>query len=176
MKHVDALSRHPMMTIMGQSISEQIKIQQKQDHEIKALIEIARDKTYDNYQLNNGVLYKFQDGRDLFIIPNSLETDIIHSIHEKGHYAAKRTEEIISQECYIRDLNHKIEKYIASCVPYILSNRKKDKREGYLHPLPKPDTPLHTYHADHSGSLETTSQNYIRCTNKFPPFDQRLRH
>lgn len=160
MKYVDALSRYPVMTISKHSVLTQVKTQQKQDNEIKALSEVARDKTYNGYHVTNDLLYKLQDGRDLLVIPETLETDIIRLVHEKGHFATKRTEEVIRQEYFIRDLKSKVERYIASCVPCILSNRKEGKREGYLHSLPKPDIPLHTYHTDHLGPLESTSKNY----------------
>ncbi|GBN63453.1 Retrovirus-related Pol polyprotein from transposon 297 [Araneus ventricosus] len=37
---------------------------------------------------------------------------------------------------------------------------KRGKKEGLLHPLQQEDTPLHTYHIDHLGSLESTNKNY----------------
>lgn len=160
MKHVDALSRHPVMAISKCSVIPQVKSQQERDSETKALIEIAKERSYDNYHMNGDLLYKFQDGRDLLVIPQSLETDIIRVIHEKGHFAAKRTEELVRQEYFIRDLKENVSKCIASCVPCILMNRKEGKQEGYLHPLPKPDSPLHTLYADHLGPLETTRKNY----------------
>jgi len=63
MKHVDALSRHPVMTISAYSIIPQIEKHQEQDGEIKALIEILKDRdNYDNYFMRGGLLYKFKNG------------------------------------------------------------------------------------------------------------------
>lgn len=161
MKHVDALSRHPIMTISTCFVVPQIKKQQERDDETKALIEVLKNKeSYDNYFMRGDLLYKFKDGRNLLVVPKSLETDIIQAIHEKGHFATARTEEIIRQEYYIKNLKDKVEQYIASCVPCILTRRKEGKQEGYLHPIPKPDVPLHTYHADHLGPLDTTCKSY----------------
>ncbi|GBM63762.1 Pro-Pol polyprotein [Araneus ventricosus] len=42
----------------------------------------------------------------------------------------------------------------------INSQEKRGKKEGLLHPLQKEDTPLHTYHIDHLGPLESTNKNY----------------
>ena len=56
--------------------------------------------------------------------------------------AAKCTEEHIRQEYFIRDLRNKVERHIACSV---FTNRKEGRQEGYLHPIPKPDVPLHTY-------------------------------
>lgn len=44
MKHVDALSRHPVMAVSMCLIIAQVKIQQNQDTEIKAIIAILKDK------------------------------------------------------------------------------------------------------------------------------------
>ncbi|KAG5317167.1 POL3 protein, partial [Pseudoatta argentina] len=82
---------------------------------------------------------------NLLVIPRTLELDVIRTIHEKGHMAAKCTEERIRQEYFIRDLRSKVERHIASCVQCILTDRKDGRQEGYLHPIPKPDVPLHTY-------------------------------
>ncbi|XP_011054535.1 PREDICTED: uncharacterized protein LOC105146151 [Acromyrmex echinatior] len=100
MKHVDALNRHPVMTIAKSPIIPQIRSQQASDEEIQAIIEIAKDK------------------------PN------------------------------------KVERHIANCVQCILTNHKEDRQEGYLHPIPKSDVPLHTYHIDHLGPLDTTNKSY----------------
>ncbi|KAG5318843.1 POL3 protein, partial [Pseudoatta argentina] len=80
MKHVDALSRHPVMTIAKSPIISQIRSQQASDKEIQAIIE----------HICGDLLYKFQDGRDLFVIPRALELDVIRTIHEKRHMAAKQ--------------------------------------------------------------------------------------
>jgi len=149
MRHVDALSRYPVTTISKGLVIPQIENQQKKDDEIRALLEVAKEKPYDNYHVNGRLLYKFQDVRDLLVIPKALETDIIRTIHEKGHISAKRTEELIRQEYFIRGLKNKVEQHLSSCVPCILTSRKIGKQKGYLHPIPKPDTPLHTYHLDY---------------------------
>lgn len=105
MKHVDALSRHPIMTISICSVMPQIKKQQEQDDETKAVIEILRNKeNYDNYFMRGDLLYNLKDGRNLVVIPKLLETDIIQAVHEKGHFATTRTEELIRQEYYIKNL------------------------------------------------------------------------
>jgi len=56
MRHVDALSRYPITTISKGLIIPQIGNQQEKDDEIKALLEVAKDKPYDNYHVNGGLL------------------------------------------------------------------------------------------------------------------------
>ena len=41
-----------------------------------------------------------------------------------------------------------------------MANRKRGKQEGQLHSVPKEDVPLHTYHVDYLGPLESTSKVY----------------
>ncbi|KAG5320516.1 POL2 protein, partial [Pseudoatta argentina] len=107
MKHIDTIVKSPIIP--------QIRSQQANDEEIQAIKEIVKDKSYKNYHISGDLLYKFQDGRDLLVIPRTLELDVIR-IHEKGHMAAKRTEERIRQEYFIRDLRNKVERHIASCI------------------------------------------------------------
>lgn len=106
-------------------------MQQKQDNEIRAIIEIFQDKSYSDYNMCEDLLYYFKDGRNLLVIPKSMEIDVIKAIHEKGHFAAKRTEEFVWQEYYIRDLRKKVEYFIINCVPCILINRKQGKKVTY---------------------------------------------
>ena len=49
---------------------------------------------------------------------------------------------------------------ISNCIPCILANRKRGKQEGLLQPMQKESLPLHTFHIDHLGPLETTNKNY----------------
>lgn len=58
------------------------------------------------------------------------------------------------------DLKKKVKVFIANCITCILSNRKEGRQEGFLNPIPKEDTPLHTFHVDHVGKLSSTSKNY----------------
>lgn len=42
----------------------------------------------------------------------------------------------------------------------MISERKKGKKEGFLHPIPKEDQPLQTYHVDHLGPMTATDKQY----------------
>ncbi|GFY74414.1 transposon Tf2-6 polyprotein [Trichonephila inaurata madagascariensis] len=89
-----------------------------------------------------------------------METEIFKIIHEKGHFSVAKTEEVVKQEFFIPNLNKLAQQLIANCVPCILANRKSGKREGFLNPIPKDETPLYTYHVDFIGPLESTDKNY----------------
>ncbi|GBN23525.1 Pro-Pol polyprotein [Araneus ventricosus] len=89
-----------------------------------------------------------------------MQTEIIRNAHERGHTGVKYTEKHLQGYYYIPKLRQKVEKIISNCVHCILINQKRGKKEGLLHPLQKEDTPLHTYHIDHLGPLESTNKNY----------------
>ena len=160
MRHVDALSRNPICMIIQDSTILKITQAQETDEHIKAIKEILQNKPYDDYLIKNNVLYKCVNGNDLLVVPEEMQMNLIRAAHEKGHFAVKRTEENLNNEFYIPNVKQKIEKCIANCVTCILVNRKSGKQEGMLHPIEKEETPLHTYHIDHLGPLESTHKNY----------------
>jgi transposase InsO family protein len=106
------------------------------------------------------LLYKEENGQNLLVIPTGMQEQIIKNAHENGHFASKKTSELISREYYIPKLENKIKKVIANCIPCILAERKTGKQEGLLHPIPKGDKPLQVYHADHVGPLDSTKKGY----------------
>ena len=79
----------------------------------------------------------------------------------KYHFLIKCTKEAIKQQFYISKLTMKIENVIANCVlrPYLLGN-KKIRDKSFLNLLMKDDAPLHTYHLDHLGPLDSINKNY----------------
>ncbi|KAK9692729.1 Integrase zinc binding domain [Popillia japonica] len=89
-----------------------------------------------------------------------MQVDVIRSAHERGHFACRKTRELIEQEYFIPGLQSKVERFITNCVPCIMVNRKAGKKEGYLQAIFKEAVPLHTYHLDHLGPLETTGKSY----------------
>lgn len=159
MNHVDALSRYPVMIIQD-SLVTKIKTAQEQDSEIQTIKEILKLKPYSDFLLKSDILYKFIDGEELLVVPESMQIDIIRNAHDRGHYASKRTEETLKHQFYIPKVKEKIDRFIKNCVPCILINRKTGKQDGLLHPIEKEAIPLHTYHVDHLGPLTSTNKNY----------------
>ena len=57
MRHVDSLSRYPIMTISsGDSILIRIRNIQRNDSELRAIMEVLKEKPYNDYLLHNDVL------------------------------------------------------------------------------------------------------------------------
>lgn len=159
MKHVDALSRNTVM-VVSDIISLLIKDAQNQDDHVKAIKTILEKEAYENYSIENDVLFKYVGDRKLLVVPTKMYQDVISRAHQQGHFGVKKTEELIKKEFFIPKLIEKIEYCIRCCIPCILMKRKYGKAEGKLYPIPKEDEPLDTFHADHLTALATTPKGY----------------
>jgi len=160
MQHVDALSRFPVMYALSNELTTRIKRAQLDDEKIKAIIEVLKEKPYEDYTIIDGILFKFSKGNDLLVVPKGMQTEIIRNSHERGHFSVKKTEEIIRQDYYISNLNAKIIRVIENCIKCIINNKKAGRKEGLLHPIFKGSLPFQTYQVDHVGPMESTHKGY----------------
>lgn len=149
MRHVDALSRAPVVRVVTSGVLQSIKKSQADDTACKAIREVLSTKTYENYVLRCDILYKGVDGHYLLVVRKLLQTQIIQSAHEHGHINAAKVEAIVKQEYAIDNLHRKVARVLANCVPCILSSRKAGNQEGMYNLTETMDVPLHTYHIDH---------------------------
>ena len=125
-----AVTRYYMAISSEDNIILKVVKAQKSDPELWAILEVLKEKPYDDYTMRNDILYKFKDGRELLVIPQDMQSKIILMAHGRGHFSVKRTEEAVKQEYYIPMLPKKTENVIANCVPCILGNKKAGKQEG----------------------------------------------
>ncbi|KAG5893651.1 hypothetical protein JTB14_028806 [Gonioctena quinquepunctata] len=164
MSHVDALSLHPnVMTLTltkEDGVVERLRRAQELDEHILAIKKILSTEDYEDFFVKSDILYKFVNGRELIVVPKMMQTDIIKKAHEIGHFALPKTGEVVNREFLIPKLKEKIQKCLGNCIHCILGNRKEEKKEGMLHPIPKQEGPLHTYHVDHLGPMPSTNKNY----------------
>ncbi|GFV32620.1 hypothetical protein TNCV_441121 [Trichonephila clavipes] len=137
MKHVDALSRYPIMMISSHDITQKIKEAQNKDEFISQLKSGIKVTPSDEYFLKNEILYKLHKNSELLVVPEMMQREIVLHAHAQGHFASKKTESIVSQEFYIPRFTKIVQDVITICVPCILSSRKAGKQEGFLHPIPK---------------------------------------
>lgn len=146
--------------IVDEKISSMIIQQQNEEERLRAIKQMLENEPYDDYLIERGVLMKRVGERNLIVLPSAMQHDVIRKTHENGHCGVKKMIESISEEFYIPKLREKLEKYIRCCVPCILAEKKKGKKEGELRPIPKGDVPLATYHIDHRGPMTPTSKLY----------------
>ncbi|GBN43865.1 Transposon Tf2-9 polyprotein [Araneus ventricosus] len=162
MRHVDALSRNAvcMVTRSQSEITRKIATAQEADEHIRLMKTLVEKGLRDDYIMKENVLFLQGGGRELIVVPEAMEFEIIRGIHNKGHFAAQKTEDLLKRDFYISNVKTKIEQVILNCIECILCNRKRGKGEGLLNPIPKDNIPLSTYHVDFIGPLPSTNKRY----------------
>ncbi|GFV83814.1 hypothetical protein TNCV_2556001 [Trichonephila clavipes] len=160
MKHVDALSRYPVMIVYIDTFTSKLKKAQEEDDNIQTLKSLLEKQESEEFFERNGILYKYLNGRELIVTPKAMEAEIIKLIHENGHFSVGKTEEIVKQEFFIPNLTNVVKIVIVNCVPCILANKKTGKKEGFLNPISKESIPLSTYHVDFIGPLPSKNKSY----------------
>lgn len=158
MQHVDALSR--MYIIQTPSLLLDIQRAQENDEHFKAIKEILKEKTFEDYVIHNKLLCKYADSLYQIVVPNDMQTNLINAAHQQGHFKQPKLEKLIEKEFFIPNLRNKIDLVISNCVPCILVDRKQGKKEGFLHPISKEPVPLDTLHIDHLGPMPSTNKEY----------------
>ncbi|GFY35648.1 hypothetical protein TNCV_2619391 [Trichonephila clavipes] len=160
MKHVDALSRYPVMMVCNDTLTSKLKKAQEEDDNIQTLKLLLEKQESEELFEGNGILYKYLNGRKLIVTPKAMQAGLIKLIQENGHFSVGKTEEIVKQEFFIPNLTNVVKKVIANCVPCILANKKTGKKEGFLNSISKESIPLSTYHVDFIGPLPSTNKSY----------------
>ncbi|GFU58774.1 hypothetical protein TNCV_3089151 [Trichonephila clavipes] len=160
MKHVDALSRYPVMMVCNDTLTSKLKKAQEEDDNIQTFKSFLEKQEPEEFFERNGILYKYLNGRELIVTAKAMQAKLIKLIHENGHFSVGKTEEIVKQEFFIPNLSNVVKKVIVNCVPCILANKKTGKKEGFLNPISKESIPLSTYHVDFIGPLPSTNKSY----------------
>ncbi|GFX33816.1 hypothetical protein TNCV_3962251 [Trichonephila clavipes] len=76
MKHVDALSRYPIMMISSHDITQKIKEAQNKDEFISQLKSAIKITPSDEYFLKNEILYKLHKNSELLVVPEMMQREI----------------------------------------------------------------------------------------------------
>lgn len=142
------------MAIISEFLAR-LAIAQREDERIKNIV--IDDKTFTSI---GGIIYEVADGQNLLLIPNRMQTEVIRSVHNIGHFRIAKTKELIKKDYSINNLENKITEVISHCVPCILVNRKQGKQEGFLQNIDKGDTPLAMWQVDFLGPLTPTPKGY----------------
>ncbi|KAL0861495.1 hypothetical protein ABMA27_009023 [Loxostege sticticalis] len=158
MRHADALSRNPYTVAVVSDFHDQLRRAQLTDDGLRAIVEVLKEKPYEDYVLDNNLLYKGQ--QRCLVIPKTMENDILNRVHSKGHFSKRKMKELICKDYFIPNLDKKIEQFILGCIPCLLATRKSGKQEGWLNSIEKASIPMHTLHCDHIGPLCQTKKMY----------------
>lgn len=84
---------------------------------------LEQQQQYNDFCMRNGIVYKYESGRELLVVPASMEIEVIKTAHENGHFAFKKVEECIKQQYHIEKLKEKIQGVVNSCIPCILADK-----------------------------------------------------
>lgn len=142
MRHIDALSRNPVSVFAVQlekdGLIEKLRKAQREDSELKSLIESVRAGKYSDFSLVRGdVLHKIVNDEELLVAPKSMQMDIIKQAHQQGHFGCDKTERLLANEFRFPRMRDKVQKVIANCVKCILSEKKQGKADDLLHSIEK---------------------------------------
>lgn len=164
MRHVDALSRHPLPAAMlveecEDSILARLRRNQLKDDELKNITKQVEENQADGFVIVNGLLCKEVNGDTLIVIPKLMQTSVIRQIHKRGHFGSAKTEQLLKSDYWIKNMHSKVERVIQNCLACIMAAKKTGKQEGWLHPIDK-EIPLDTYHMDHLGPMPSTQKKY----------------
>ncbi|GFW80713.1 transposon Tf2-6 polyprotein [Trichonephila clavipes] len=90
MKHVDALSRYPVMMVCNDTLTSKLKNAQEEDDNIQTLKSLLEKQESEDFFERNGILYKYLNGRELIVTPKAMQAELIKLIHENGHFSLIR--------------------------------------------------------------------------------------
>lgn len=152
-------SRAPVMVIEDKLISL-IKARQMDDERCKTITIIRKKGPYKDFSIEDGLLKKFVDGKHVLFVPDTMQRELIRTVHSNGHFGVTKVIDIITKDYYIPRLVELTKDVIACCVPCILATHKRGKKEGELNPIPKGEIPFAVYHIDHVGPMDATSKLY----------------
>lgn len=168
MKHVDALSRNPKdaVNINRLEISDWFYIIQNQDDRLKRIIDLIKNGCGDadiknNYEFKDDRLYKKTLNGNRLVVPGVARWRIVQMHHDDvGHVGLKRCMDIIKKDFWFPKMSRFIRKYVMSCLHCAYSKSEYGKKEGKLHPIPKPTEPMKMIYIDHLGPFSRTKKGY----------------
>lgn len=133
MRHVDCLSRYASdVFFVSAEISCRLKAAQQKKEYIQAICTVLKERPYNDFKLKGGILFKLIKGNDLLVVPKLMEREIISEAHGVGHFASQKTIHSIEQQFWIPHLESLVIKFISTCIPCIISNKKLGKQDGLL--------------------------------------------
>ncbi len=95
MKHIDGLSRQPVVMLIDTSVVDRVKAAQRNSRELEPIFKLLESGEYDNYFTNRGCLFKVVKSVHLLVVPRKMHNNVIRMCHEQGHFAQRKTEELI---------------------------------------------------------------------------------
>lgn len=109
MLHVDALSRNPLPSCLTvdeceEGLTARLRRAQKEDDDAKKIFDMLKQGQPCDHIMRGGLLYR-KIGDDIrLVVPKSMQAQIIRIAHERGHFAAGKTEALVKRDYWIPKL------------------------------------------------------------------------
>jgi hypothetical protein len=160
-----------------------LKEQQSNDPHVQQIIHDLSKRPNISFDYQDGILYKLlpiahaRTKRKLIYVPAHMIPSLLLSYHDNpligGHFAVTRTLDKIKQQYWWPDMKSSIINHIQSCLVCQAHNISRQKRPGFLQPIPSPDGPNQLIGIDFCGPFPPTPQEnrYVLClTDYFTKF------
>lgn len=174
--HVDYLSRnHPNVSVIRKSYGQNtwLKVEQDRDHWVQTCKDILINNDicpetkeyFDNYKLQNDVLYRKVKNGDLsgkrWYVPKLARWRVMRMFHdEMSHLGYDRMIAKLGEICWFPKMNQVVRKYVQHCLDCAHGKCTSGKRSGLLYPIEKIPIPFDTIHLDHVGPMEMDGDGY----------------
>ncbi|CAK1554040.1 unnamed protein product [Leptosia nina] len=181
MRHVDALSRNALNTVNVYRLGSEdwFYTVQIQDEKVKSIIDQLKSGAADkdivrDFVVINDRLYRQTINGNRLVVPRVARWKIVQMHHDDiGHVGIKRCTDLIKNDYWFPKMSRFIKKYVTACLHCAYGKGENGRREGLLHPIPKPAEAFRVIHVDHLGPFCKTKKGYsymLVMTDAFSKF------
>lgn len=128
------------------------------------LKEIANELEYgdsEKFSLLDGLVYKKDEDRVRFAIPDSMINNIIRIYHDDmAHCGFEKTYQGVHGTYWFPAMRKRIRDYLDNCVTCLMANSSSHRFEGQSQIESPPKLPFEIMHVDHFGPLQETVNGF----------------
>lgn len=81
-----------------ESITMRLLRAQRDNEYLKPIFETLKYDTYNDFALQNNVLYKKHKDDLLLVVLKAMQREIIKQTHDKGHFSIRKVEQLLRRE------------------------------------------------------------------------------
>lgn len=142
-------------------IERELEFRQLQDSQIKEVAESLESNEDDRFGLIEGLVYRRNEDRFRFYVPESMVNNLIKSHHDElAHCGAEKTYQSLYATYWFSAMRKRIRKYIDNCVVCLIANASINRGEGELQTPSVTSLPFEIVHIDHFGPLQEIEDGY----------------
>lgn len=150
MKHVDALSRNPVVSENDEIIlqieqADWVLAGQLTDRKIKEIHKILskqpeteeEQRIFKNYALRDGRVYRITASGIQWVVPRGMRQQVVRAAHnELGHFAIEKTLKRLCKYYWFPQMRQYVEKYIACCIQCLINKKTTGKKKDFYTQYP----------------------------------------